>query len=118
MRFTGRERRHLAIRKWIYGTKERPRFCVNRANKHIYGILIDDSARRVITSASSLSKEIRLQKGGAKGKVIIAKAVGKLLAQKAKALGIERVVFDRAGYKYHGRVKALANGAREGGLQF
>jgi large subunit ribosomal protein L18 len=118
MRFEGRERRHLTIKKRIYGTKQRPRFCVYRANKHIYGILIDDSERRVLTSVSTLSKEIKARKDGAKGKVEIAKAVGKLLAEKAKALGIERVVFDRAGYKYHGRVKALTVGAREGGLIF
>lgn len=117
MRYEARKRRHLAIRKRVFGTKERPRLCVYRANKHIYGILIDDSSHRVVTSVSTLSNEVKNMKGKAKGKVEIAKSVGKVLAEKAKALGIERVVFDRAGYKYHGRVKAVSVGAREGGLQ-
>ncbi len=118
MRYEARERRHLAIRKRVFGTKERPRLCVYRANKHIYGILIDDQSHRVITSISTLSKDVKNMKDKAKGKIEIAKSVGKVLAEKAKALGIERVVCDRAGYKYHGRVKALTVGAREGGLIF
>ncbi|MEO0071848.1 MAG: 50S ribosomal protein L18 [candidate division WOR-3 bacterium] len=126
MRVTGRKRRHLRIRKRIQGTPERPRLCVFRSNKHIYGLLADDINNRVITQVSSLTKdlitdiepEIEGNKVELKGKTLRAYYVGYTLAQKAKALGITKVVFDRAGYKYHGRVKALAEGARKGGLLF
>ncbi|MEO0101450.1 MAG: 50S ribosomal protein L18 [candidate division WOR-3 bacterium] len=111
-------RRHLRIRKKVKGTALRPRLLVKRSNKHIYAILIDDENRKVISAVSSLAKEIREMSGNIKGKVAIAKEVGKLLAAKAKNLNIQAVVFDRGGYKYHGRVKALAEGAREGGLKF
>lgn len=110
------KRRHLRIRKRIFGTGERPRLCIKRSNKHIYAILIDDSKNRVLTSVSTLSKELREQNHLRKTEK--AKLVGKLLTETATKLGIEKVVFDRAGYKYHGRVKALAEGAREGGLKF
>ena len=100
------------IRKTVSGTAERPRLSVFRSNKEIYAQLVNDESGSTLASASS--KEI-----SAKGnKVEISKEVGKALADKAKANGIENVVFDRAGYLYHGRVKSLADGAREGGLKF
>jgi|UniRef100_A0A7C3UYF9 large subunit ribosomal protein L18 len=111
-------RRHLRIRKKVKGTSERPRLLVKRSNKHTYAILVDDERRRVITAVSSLTKGIRERIKDMKGKVAVAKEVGKLLAEKAKELNISTVVFDRGGYKYHGRVKAVAEGAREGGLKF
>jgi len=108
-------RRHLSIRRRIAGTAERPRLCVKRSNLHIYAQLVDDSRSRVLTGVSSLTPELRDRK---LKRTEMGKEVGKLIAQKAQALGIKRVVFDRAGYKYHGRVKAVAEGAREGGLEF
>ncbi|MEO0076338.1 MAG: 50S ribosomal protein L18 [candidate division WOR-3 bacterium] len=114
------KRRHLRIRKRIFGTVERPRLCVKRSNKHIYAILVDDLHNRVITSVSSLHKELPNinEEGKMSGKTAVAYKVGYLMAQKAKELGISKIVFDRAGYRYHGRVKALAEGARKGGLLF
>lgn len=112
-----RHRRHLRIRQKMVGTPEKPRLCVYRSLKHIYAQVVDDTSGRVLTSASSLSQEAR--QGGVKGgNVPSAKIVGQLIAEKAKAAGIERVVFDRGGYLYHGRVKALAEAAREKGLKF
>ncbi|RLD15543.1 MAG: 50S ribosomal protein L18 [Caldiserica bacterium] len=113
-----RKKRHLRIRKKIVGTPLKPRLVVYRSLRHIYAVLVDDIEKKgPITSASSLSKEIRggLEK---RTKKEIAREVGKLIAEKAKSVGINEVVFDRAGYKYHGRVKELAEGAREGGLKF
>jgi len=115
-----RKRRHLRVRKKVEGTPERPRLVVYRSNKHIYAQIVLDppfSSSIVITGASTLSPEIRDKIKGMK-KTEQAKEVGKLIAQRAKEKGITQVVFDRAGYKYHGRVKALAEGAREGGLIF
>lgn len=112
----GRFYRHRRIRRKISGTEKRPRLCVFRSLKHIYGQLIDDEKGRSILTVSSLSKELKNLKD--KGNINQAKAVGALLAVKAKEKGIENVVFDRAGYLYHGRVKALAEAAREGGLKF
>ncbi len=113
----GRKRRHARVRARVSGIPDRPRLCVFRSLKHISAQVIDDSTGRTLVTASSLSKEIR--ESGEKGpKAKIGKAVGVLLAQRAKALGIETVTFDRGGYLYHGRVKALAEGAREGGLKF
>jgi large subunit ribosomal protein L18 len=109
-----RKRRHKRIRAKIFGTEKRPRLCVFRSNKHIYAQLIDDEKGHTIVSASDLELK-RIEK---MTKVQKAKEVGKLIAKKAKEKNIEEVVFDRAGYKYHGRVKALAEGAREGGLKF
>jgi large subunit ribosomal protein L18 len=105
-----RIRRHGRVRKKIRGTADRPRLAVYRSNRHIYAQLVDDGAARTLTSASD---------AGVAGsdKSATAKAVGQALAQKAKAAGIERAVFDRGGRLYHGRVQALAEGAREGGLQ-
>lgn len=100
------------IRRKISGTKERPRLCVYKSNKGIYAQIIDDSVGHTLVSASS--REI----GKDSITVQISKEVGKKLAEKAKEGGIENVIFDRSGYLYHGRVKALADGAREGGLKF
>ena len=100
------------IRRKLTGTKERPRLCVYKSNRSIYAQIIDDSVGHTLAAASSV--EI----GKKNVSVDISKEVGKKLAEKAKAGGIENVVFDRSGYLYHGRVKALADGAREGGLKF
>lgn len=115
MKMTVRERQariHSRIRKKISGTSERPRLNVFRSNKGIYAQLIDDLAGHTLVAAST--KEVA--SAGTKSEK--SKAVGTLLAEKAKAAGISAVVFDRGGYLYHGRVKALAEGAREGGLEF
>lgn len=116
MKLVRRVRRHKRLRKKIIGSMERPRLCVFRSLKHIYGFLVDDQRNKIIITVSSLNKKFKKSKR--KKKVEIAKEVGKLLAEMALAQKIEKVVFDRAGYKYHGRVKALADGAREGGLKF
>jgi|YelNatPaOPRAMG01_1025707.scaffolds.fasta_scaffold168690_2 large subunit ribosomal protein L18 len=118
-----RKIRHLRVRKKIKGTSERPRLCVFRSNKHIYAVLIDDTyvPNKVITSVSSLSpefKKLATDKSIHGGNVKGAEIVGQLIAEKAKSLSIEKVVFDRGGYKYTGRVKALAESARKGGLKF
>ncbi|HET6371207.1 MAG TPA: 50S ribosomal protein L18 [Nitrospiria bacterium] len=112
-----RERRHRRVRKKILGTTERPRLSVFRSGKHVYAQIIDDTASRTLMTASSLSPELKgeLKRGSTRES---AKKVGKLLAEKARAAGIEKVVFDRGGYLYHGRIKALADAAREGGLVF
>ena len=106
-----RVRRHLRVRKKISGTTERPRLVVYRSLKHIYAQLVDDATQRTLMTVSSSS----IDEGKKTEKLT---EVGKRLAAKAKEAGITRVVFDRAGYKYHGRVKAVADGAREGGLEF
>jgi len=103
------------IRKAIKGTSERPRLSVYRSNKQIYAQLIDDISGVTLAAASSASKDMEAVKGN---KVEIAKAVGKAIAEKATQSGIKSVIFDRGGYLYHGRVKSLAEGAREGGLVF
>ena len=116
-----RKRRHLRVRKKVVGTEERPRLVVRKSLKHMYAQLVIDSPLgpcRVITGASTLSPEIREEVAQAKGRVAQARIVGRLIAKRALEKGITKVAFDRAGYKYHGRVKALAEGAREGGLQF
>jgi len=105
-----RIRRHARVRKKISGDAVRPRLAVYRSNRHIYAQLIDD--RKAATIAQASDNEVK-----AEGKTARAKAVGELIAQRAKDAGIERVVFDRGGRLYHGRVAALAEGAREGGLQ-
>lgn len=102
------------IRRTVKGTAERPRLSVFRSNKQIYAQLIDDLNGVTLVAASSAAKEL----SASGNKVAIATAVGKAIAEKAKSSGISSVVFDRGGYLYHGRVKALAEGAREGGLQF
>ena len=103
------------IRKKISGTPERPRLSVFRSNKAIYAQLIDDVNGVTLVNSSSLSKDLKDSEGS---KSDISKLVGKTVAEKAKSQGIESVIFDRNGYKFHGRIKALAEGAREGGLQF
>ncbi|HET9952211.1 MAG TPA: 50S ribosomal protein L18 [Candidatus Eisenbacteria bacterium] len=117
-RLEGRARRHLRIRKKVNGTAERPRLTVYRSLNHIYVQLVDDLAGRTILTISSGNKDVAGSVSGAKGKIAVSKAVGKRVAQLAKEKGIERVCFDRGGYLYHGRVKAVAEGAREGGLNF
>ncbi|WP_149912424.1 50S ribosomal protein L18 [Sphingobacterium cavernae] len=109
-----RERIKQGIRKNLAGTTERPRLSVFRSNKGIYAQVIDDTTGKTLAAASSLSKDF-VASGN---KVDQSKAVGKLVAEKAVAAGINKVVFDRNGYLYHGRVKSLAEGAREGGLDF
>ncbi len=111
-----RRRRHSRIRKRVFGTAERPRLCVFRSLRHIYTQLINDEIGHTYCSASSLDPEIRKLAEG-KSKKEIAYEVGKLLAKRALEAGFEKAVFDRGGYKYHGRVRALAEGAREGGLK-
>jgi large subunit ribosomal protein L18 len=112
-----RVRRHVRVRRKIAGTAARPRLAVYRSNRHIYAQLVDDDAARTLVAADSRSKEFRAQHTTG-GNVAAAKAVGALLAERARTQGIERVVFDRGGYMYHGRVKALADAARAGGLIF
>ena len=109
-----RYRRHLRVRKRVSGTAERPRLVVFRSLKHIYAQLVDDDRGVTLLGVSDDSEGLELD---GKSKVAKAKATGKLLAQKAKAAGHSKVVFDRAGYRYHGRVQAVAEGAREGGLE-
>ena len=112
-----REQVHRRVRRRVAGTPARPRLCVYRSLGHIYAQVIDDLGGRTLVSASSLDKETRAQtKGG--GNVAAAKVVGKVIAERARAAGIQQVVFDRGGYMYHGRVQALANAAREAGLNF
>lgn len=116
-RLTGRKRRHLRLRKKVHGTAQRPRLAVYRSLKHMYAQLIDDSEGRTLAAASTLDKELRdaLKNGGDKE---AARAVGQLIAARAKEHNITEVVFDRGGNLYHGRVAALAEGAREAGLVF
>jgi len=109
-----RYRRHKRVRAKVFGTARVPRLCVFRSAKHIYAQLIDDEKSKTLVSVRD--RELRKKKG--QTKMEKAKEVGKLIAKKALAKKIEKVVFDRGGYTYHGRVKALAEGAREGGLKF
>ena len=112
-----RARIHRRIRKKISGTPERPRLAVFRSQAHIYAQVIDDGTGRTVCSASSLDETLKKDtKRGAN--VAAAKAVGSLIATRAKEKGVEAVVFDRGGFQYHGRIKALADAAREGGLKF
>lgn len=119
-----RYRRHKRIRSRVYGTPDRPRLCVFRSNKHIYAQIIDDTKGHTLVSAKDLELDSKnkLTKDDSQlklsRKVKMAYEVGRLIAQKALKKGIKKVCFDRGGYKYHGRVKALADGAREGGLIF
>jgi large subunit ribosomal protein L18 len=116
-RSKARQRRHLRVRKRVSGTPERPRLNVYRSLTQIYAQVIDDEAGNTLVSASSIDQGLRKDMKG-KTKTDQAQIVGKAIAERAKSVGIESVVFDRAGYRYIGRVKALAEGAREGGLQF
>ena len=110
-----RYRRHLRVRKKLEGTAARPRLVVFRSLKHISAQLVDDDRGVTLVGVTDRSEGIQVDGGG---KVARGKATGKLLAEKAKAAGVSRVVFDRNGYRYHGRVQAVADGAREGGLEF
>jgi len=112
-----RQRVHARVRTKVSGTAERPRLSVYRSVGHIYAQVIDDRSGRTLVSASSIDKEVKKGLTGG-GNVASAKAVGKIIAERTKAAGVVKVVFDRGGYKYHGRVKALADAAREAGLQF
>jgi large subunit ribosomal protein L18 len=109
-----RIRRHRRVRKKVLGTAERPRLAVFRSNKHIYVQAIDDLAGRTVASASTMETDAR---GGATATVAAAKEVGKRVGERAKQAGITTVVFDRGGFKYHGRIAAIADGAREAGLE-
>lgn len=112
-----RKRRHRRVRARVYGTQERPRLCVFRSLSHIYAQVIDDEAGHTLASASTLDDDTRNAIDG-KGKMEAASVVGEHVAQRSMACGINSVVFDRGGYKYHGRVKALAEAARAAGLIF
>ena len=114
-RVAGRQRRAIRGRKRVSGTAERPRLVVTRSSRHIVAQVVDDVEHRTLVSASSMEADVRTLSGDKTAK---AKKVGELVADRAKSAGLESVVFDRAGNKYHGRVAALAEGAREGGLSF
>lgn len=119
-KFTSRQlraRRHSRLRGYLSGTPERPRLNVFRSGLHMYAQIIDDLAGHTLVSASTVDTELRASLGEQR-KLEQATAVGKTVAERARAAGITKVVFDRGGYQYHGRVKAVADGAREGGLEF
>ena len=114
-----RQRRHYRVRNKVQGSAERPSLCVFRSLKNIEGQLVDDDARRTLLGMSTLDTELKdFAAEGPNRRVEHAHAAGKLLAERARSQGIEAVVFDRGGYRFHGRVKAFAEGAREGGLKF
>jgi large subunit ribosomal protein L18 len=108
-----RSRRHLRVRKHVVGTAERPRLVVNRSSRHVFVQLVDDTVGRTVVSASTMEADLRAGDGDKTAK---ARRVGELVAERARAAGIDAVVFDRSGNRYHGRVAAIAEGAREGGL--
>jgi large subunit ribosomal protein L18 len=114
-RAAARTRRHLRVRKKIHGTAERPRLVVTRSSRHIFVQVIDDTVGHTLVSASTLDRSLRTAEGDKTAK---ARLVGELVANRAKEAGIAAVVFDRGGYRYHGRVAALADAARENGLEF
>ncbi len=116
-RAIARERRHARVRKNLFGTSQRPRLNVFKSLSGIYAQIIDDMEGNTLVSASTVDKELREKVKGMK-KIEQAKVIGKAVAERAKSKGISAVVFDRGGFRYTGRVKALADGAREGGLQF
>ena len=114
-RRVARARRHFRLRKNLRGTDVQPRLVVHRTSRHIHVQVIDDLAGHTLAAASSIEADVRAVEGDKKAR---AAKVGQLIAERAKAAGIEAIIFDRAGYKYHGRVAALADAAREGGLKF
>ncbi len=114
-RTAARQKRHASIRLRMEGTDSRPRLAVFRSLNHIYAQVIDDTSGRTLAAASTVEKELR---GSKETKSAEAAKVGKLIAERAKRAGVERVVFDRAGFRYHGRIKSLADAAREAGLDF
>lgn len=113
-----RLRKKRSIRKKVHGTSERPRLVVFKSLNNIYAQLVDDKNQKTITGVSSLNKDLKEKVGKAKSKIEVATLVGESIAKKAKDLKYETVVFDRNGYIYHGRIKAVADGARKGGLKF
>ena len=113
---TARVRRHFRVRKKVAGTAERPRLAVFRSNKHISAQIIDDRSGRTLAAASSVEKSVR--DAGATGNRAAATTVGRLVAERARSAGVTQVVFDRGGFQYHGRVAAVADAAREAGLEF
>lgn len=117
MKVPGRNKRHKRITKKLKGIEGKPRLVIFRSKKHIYAQLINDEAVKVVTGCSTLSGEFK-SKNMKSGNKEAAKEIGKIIAQKALKLGIKEVCFDRAGYRYHGRIEALSQGAREGGLKF
>jgi large subunit ribosomal protein L18 len=114
-RGAARRKRHDRIRLRVEGSESRPRLAVFRSNVHIYAQVIDDGTGKTLAAASTVEKELR---GSAQTKTEEAAVVGRLIAERAKTAGVERVVFDRAGFRYHGRIKSLADAAREAGLDF
>jgi len=116
-RAVARKRRHVRVRRKVHGTAERPRLNVYRSLEHIYAQVINDDAGHTICAVSTVSGDVRSDLA-ALSKVDQAKAVGKAIAERARAQGIEQIVFDRGGFPYHGRIQALAEGSREGGLVF
>jgi large subunit ribosomal protein L18 len=113
-----RKRRHVRVRAKVSGTPQRPRLNVFRSNAHIYAQVIDDEAGRTLFAASDLEDDIAARAGEGATKSARARAVGEVIAERARAGGVESVVFDRGGFLYHGRIRAVAEGAREAGLQF
>jgi len=116
-KYAARKRRQRRVRAAVIGTSARPRLNIYRSNTNIFAQIIDDEAGTTLVSASTIDGDVKSQVAD-KTKVDAARLVGKIVAERAKTAGIEKVVFDRAGYKYHGRVAALADGAREAGLEF
>jgi large subunit ribosomal protein L18 len=112
----GRLRRHRRVRKKVTGTAERPRLAVFRSNRHVSAQVIDDRSGRTVAAASSLERSVR--EAGPTGNKAAASVVGRLVAERARAAGVAQVVFDRGGFRYHGRVAAVADAAREAGLEF
>ena len=117
-RRAARDRRHLRVRKHVQGTAERPRLAIFRSNHHISAQVIDDTAGHTVAAASTYEAGVRKALSGAAANAAAAAAVGKAVAERARQAGISRVVFDRGGYLYHGRVKALADAARQAGMEF
>lgn len=112
-----RKRRHTRVRKSVFGTSEKPRLCVFKSARHIYAQVIDDTRGHTLVSASSLNGDFK-DHSGYRGNLEAAKKLGAVVGKKALGKGLKKVVFDRSGYLYHGRVKAVAEGAREAGLEF
>ena len=117
-KLTPRKRRHVRVRAKVSGTRERPRLNVFRSSAHIYAQVIDDDRGHTLLAASDLEQDVRERAGDGATKTTRARAVGEVIAERAKAAGFDAIVFDRGGFLYHGRVKAVAEGAREAGLIF
>jgi large subunit ribosomal protein L18 len=117
LRKKARLRRKRSIRKRVVGSEERPRLCVFRSSKHIYAQVVDDSSGYTLAAASTMEKEVK-DHSGFNNKVEVANFIGELLAKRAMEKGVKKIVFDRNGFLYHGRVKAVSEGAREAGLEF